>query len=198
MNHPSAHEPPVYLASSSPRRRELLTQLGVRHAVLQAAIDERPRIAESPIDYVRRMALEKAQAGAAIGQDKPVLAADTSVVLDGRIFGKPIDRVDALAMLACLSGRTHQVLTAVVLLQQGRVHEALSTTQVTFRTLSADEAIAYWQTGEPADKAGAYAIQGLGAIFVARIEGSHSGVMGLPLYETASLLRACGIEILRR
>jgi septum formation protein len=191
-------EPRLYLASSSPRRHELLTQLGVRYAVVEANIDERPRIDESPKAYVRRMALEKAQAGAARKQDKPVLAADTSVVLDGRILGKPVDEADGLAMLACLSERTHQVMTAVAMLDQGRVHAALCTTQVTFRTLSTAECAAYWQTGEPADKAGSYAIQGLGAIFISHIEGSYSGVMGLPLYETGCLLSACGIEILHR
>lgn len=197
MTDPDQTEPWIYLASSSPRRRELLTQLGVRHVVVMAEIDERPHLAEPPAEYVRRIALEKARAGAAHKQDKPILAADTCVVLDAQIFGKPIDKADGLAMLARLSGRTHEVLTAVALMDQGEVHSALSTTQVTFRVLSKAECVAYWRSGEPVDKAGAYAIQGLGAIFISRIEGSYSGVMGLPLYETASLLSTCGIEILR-
>jgi septum formation protein len=198
MTDPHQIEPRIYLASSSPRRRELLTRLGVRYAVIMAEIDERPHIDESPDAYVRRMALEKARAGAAHKQDKPILAADTSVVLDARIFGKPIDEADGLAMLARLSGRTHQVMTAVTVLDQDRVHSMLSTTQVTFRVLSMAERLAYWHTGEPADKAGSYAIQGLGAIFISNIEGSYTGVMGLPLYETGCLLSACGIEILRK
>src|SRR3569833_4482015 len=127
MTDPHQIEPRIYLASSSPRRRELLTRLGVRYAVIMAEIDERPHIDESPDAYVRRMALEKARAGAAHKQDKPILAADTSVVLDARIFGKPIDEADGLAMLARLSGRTHQVMTAVTVLDQDRVHCMLST-----------------------------------------------------------------------
>ena len=188
----------VYLASQSPRRRELLGQIGVAHAVLAVDLDEAPLPGEVPEDYARRVALDKARAGRAVrpaGAEVPVLAADTLVTLDGRILGKPRDAGEAAAMLRLLSGRTHRVLTAVALIGTAE-RLALSESQVSFRTIPDWEARAYWATGEPADKAGGYAIQGLGALFVRELRGSYSGVMGLPLHETALLLAEEGILLL--
>lgn len=187
---------PLVLASASPRRRELLTQIGVRHCVLAVDLDEGRRPGEAVEAFVQRLALDKALAGwrALPGVERtPVLGADTLVVLDGEPLGKPLGRDDALAMLARLSGRTHEVLTAVALVGPGAPQGRLSRSRVTFRATSAAERRAYWDSGEPADKAGAYGIQGLGAIFVANLEGSYSGVMGLPLFETAELLAEAGI-----
>ena len=186
-------QPSLVLASASPRRRELLTQLGVSFTVYPADIDETARRGEAPADYVHRMAVEKARCGfeqAGI----TALGADTAVVIGDRILGKPADRADALYMLELLSGATHQVLSAVALADGAGVRSRLSTTEVRFGEISAAARAAYWDTGEPADKAGAYAIQGLGAVFVAHISGSYSGVVGLPLYETAELLRAAGFS----
>lgn len=196
---------PLYLASRSPRRRALLDQIGVRHRVVAVDLDETPHPTESPTDLVIRLALAKARAGrsailaapAAHGADGPeirVLAADTSVVLDAQILGKPRSRAEGLAMLGHLSGRTHRVVTGVALLHEEVEQTASSDSQVRFRAITADEATAYWATGEPCDKAGAYAIQGLGALFVEQIVGSYSGVMGLPLFETAQLLAAAGFD----
>lgn len=188
----------VYLASRSPRRLELLCQIGVHPDVLAADVDETVLPGESPVDYVRRLAVAKAQAAYAALSEAckgPVLGSDTAVVADGAILGKPKDRSDAVAMLRSLAGRTHRVLTGVALVHR-TVRYRLSDSRVSFRPIGAAEARAYWATGEPADKAGAYAIQGLGAMFVTGIEGSYSGVMGLPLFETAELLREAGIEIL--
>jgi len=185
--------PVLCLASVSPRRRELLSQIGVAHVVAGADIDEAALPGEMPRDYVTRLAREKALAIRRTGQQLPVLAADTTVVLDGIIFGKPRDRDDAIKMLGRLSGRAHEVLTAVALADSGGVAERLSASTVQFRTLSPEECAAYWQTGEPRDKAGGYAIQGFGAVFVESLHGSYSGVMGLPLFETAELLRVAGI-----
>ncbi|HUP91688.1 MAG TPA: Maf family protein [Solimonas sp.] len=184
--------PDFYLASRSPRRQDLLRQLGYQFEAISADIDETPRAGESPQAYALRMATEKARA-ARVRASLPVLGADTDVVLDGRILGKPRDRVDALAMLSALSGRTHEVCSGVALLQGAQVSTALSVTEVSFGPITSAEAQAYWDSGEPADKAGAYAIQGLGALFVKEIRGSYSGVVGLPLYETAGLLRRFGI-----
>ncbi len=181
--------PQIVLASTSPRRRELLAQLGVPFEVLAVAVDERPLPAELAADHVCRLALAKARAGAAqLAAQACVLGADTVVVLDGEIFGKPTDRDDAAAMLRRLSGRTHAVLSAVARVQAGAHLVRLSESQVTFRTLSAVEIVAYCDTGEPLDKAGAYTIQGRAAAFIRHLEGSYSGVMGLPLFETAELL----------
>ena len=187
---------PLILASASPRRSSLLRQIGVAHEVRAPAIDETQRRGEAPAAYVRRLARAKAEAvqRAADGADRPVLAADTAVVLGGRVFGKPADEAEAVAMLMALSGRTHEVLTAVALIAGGRVGEAESTSRVSFRALAETECRRYWATGEPADKAGAYAIQGLGAVFVTQVEGSFSGVMGLPLCETAALLAVAGLS----
>jgi septum formation protein len=191
----------IYLASNSPRRRELLDQIGVTHRVLRVEVDEAARPGEAAAELVQRLALAKAQAGClALPQEdgRPVLGADTVVVCGGRVLGKPRDRADALAMLAALSGRTHEVLTAVALADRRQERVLLSRSRVGFRDISAAEAEAYWASGEPADKAGAYAIQGLGAVFVRTLEGSYSGVMGLPLFETAQLLNEFGIEVLEK
>lgn len=194
MNHP----PAVYLASNSPRRAELLRQIGVDFRVVAAAIDESAAPAETPEAHVTRLALEKARAGYASLQEahrRPVLGADTMVIAGGVAMGKPRDREAAMDMLRSLSGRTHRVLSAVALVT-GTEACRLSTSRVTFRTLTRAECRAYWDTGEPQDKAGGYAIQGLAALFVSRLEGSYSGVMGLPLYETAELLAAAGVHLL--
>ncbi len=188
----------IFLASRSPRRQELLSQIGVAYELLDVAVDERIHPNECPERYAQRLALEKARAGAqalSTGQPQPVLAADTCVVVHGRILGKPQDRDQGLWMLDQLSDATHEVYTAVCL---GREHfeTRLSISRVTFRALTAGEISAYWASGEPADKAGGYAIQGLGGQFVRWLEGSYSGVMGLPLYETAELLQRAGIELL--
>lgn len=181
----------LYLASGSPRRRELLTQIAVPFLTQIAPIDENALPGESPIAYVERLALSKAQAGLAALTDTAnavVLGADTAVVLDGRILGKPTDRADALATLSDLSGRTHEVLTAVALVSRERQVSRVVTSQVTFRALSQAEIEAYWASGEPQDKAGCYGIQGLAAVFVSQLQGSYSAVVGLPLCETAALL----------
>ena len=186
-------QPVITLASVSPRRRELLNQIGVPHLVVGAHIDESVRPAESPHDYVQRMARTKALAVWNQRQELPVLAADTTVVLDGVTLGKPEDREDALRMLARLSGRTHEVLTAVALAIHSGLALRVSVSSVRFRVLGAEECAAYWETGEPRDKAGAYAIQGRAAVFVESLQGSYSGVMGLPLFETVELLRSAGV-----
>ncbi len=185
----------IFLASSSPRRRELLLQIGVDHEVIRVDVDETPHPGEAPSEYVIRLALEKARAGRKLSPDLqiPVLAADTAVVVEGEILGKPTDSRDALRMLQLLSGRTHKVLTGVALIGSEE-KSRLSVSRVSFRTISPAEAEQYWQSGEPEDKAGAYGIQGLGALFINGLEGSFSGVMGLPLFETGELLRSAGIE----
>lgn len=191
--------PLICLGSASPRRRELLNQIGIAHTVRSADIDETPRPHEAPEVYVLRMALEKARAVLAQEAIKngalPVLGADTAVVVDGTILGKPRDEADGLAMLRRLSGSAHQVLTAVALVEPEREMTRLSVSHVTFRAMSEMEISAYWRTGEPADKAGGYGIQGYAATFIEHLEGSFSGVMGLPLFETAELLREFGIDI---
>lgn len=189
-----ATAPRICLASASPRRRALLAQIGVAHVVRPAHIDEALRAGESARDFVVRLAREKALAARAQDASLAVLGADTAVVLDGTIFGKPAGRDDAIDMLMRLSGRTHEVLTAVALATSGALAERLNASRVTFRVLTPAECGAYWDTGEPRDKAGAYAIQGRGAVFVQRLEGSFSGVMGLPLFETAELLRGLKAE----
>lgn len=186
----------IILASASPRRRELLDQIGVTYRVHPVDIDETPRLNESPMAYVERIAAEKSAACCRqTGIERPVLAADTAVVSKGRIMGKPRDFEHGRAMLLALSGNTHQVYTAVSL--RGSRHElAVSTTEVTFRKLTAAEIEIYWRSKEPLDKAGGYAIQGYAGIFISSITGSFSGVVGLPLYETALLLEQQGIKIL--
>jgi septum formation protein len=185
----------LYLASRSPRRGQLLTQLKLRFEVLPGDIDETPAPGQAADNYVLAMARGKAQAGARHAKaDLPVLGADTEVVVDGRILGKPADRAHGLEMLRRLSGRAHQVFSGVAIHQGHRLETALSITEVAFGEITADQAAAYWDSGEPADKAGGYAIQGLGAMFIREIRGSYSGVMGLPLYETAALLARFGVR----
>ena len=198
----------IYLASRSPRRRELLRQIGVifEVALLREApqrsvdVDETPRTGESPDEYVLRVTRDKAQAAAEIMRRRrltvrPVLAADTTVVCDDVILGKPADAADAARMLGLLAGRSHRVLTAVAMAGGGAVATRMSESQVWFRALDEGEIRRYVATGEPVDKAGAYAVQGRAAAFITRIEGSYSGIMGLPLAETAELLRSQGIIV---
>jgi septum formation protein len=187
----------IILASASPRRKELLDQIKVSYQVYPVDLDETPLPNEKPLAYVRRLAAEKSAACVAqLKTDKPVLAADTSVILGNVIMGKPQNQVEAIAMLSQLSGRTHQVYSAISL--RGREHsQAVSITEVKFRQLTQQEILDYWYTGEPLDKAGSYAIQGLGGMFVESIVGSFSGVVGLPLFETAQLLSKQGIEFFK-
>ena len=185
----------VILASASPRRTQLLQQIGVAHRVVPAQVDERRCPGEPIEDCVRRLARHKAlQVQVALpAAALPVLGADTVVVIDDEMLGKPRDRADGLAMLARLSGRWHQVLTAVALARDNVMQCSLSRSEVRMRELSAHECEAYWDSGEPRDKAGGYAIQGLGAAFVQELRGSYSGVVGLPLFETAQLLAEAGV-----
>jgi nucleoside triphosphate pyrophosphatase len=185
----------IYLASASPRRSALLRQIFVPHHILVSNVDESRLPAESPTDYVVRLARAKAQriwSRLKPEEYKPVLAADTTVVLGEEILGKPEDRAEGVAMLQRLAGRTHQVYTAVALAYADGLEHALSVSEVTFRPLSAAECQAYWNSGEPQDKAGGYAVQGLAAAFITGLSGSYSGVMGLPLAETAQLLSRVG------
>ena len=187
--------PYIYLASRSPRRRELLAQIGVEHRVIEADVDETPRVGEAPRDYVVRLARAKAEAGwrtvVAQGlEPAPVLAADTTVALGNDILAKPVDRADAAAMLARLSGRRHEVFTGIALRLGERAESTLSASEVAFAELDTKEIRAYVDSGEADDKAGAYGIQGRAGAFVAELHGSYSGVMGLPLHETARLLKA--------
>jgi septum formation protein len=189
-------KPPVLrLASASPRRRQLLELIGVPHVVTPADIDETPRAAEPPDEYVVRLAHEKAAAIWERHTDLPILAADTTVVVDGQILGKPESEADAHSMLGKLSGRDHVVHTGIALRTARGTRTDLSTTRVSFAALPPAAIAAYWASGEPSGKAGAYAIQGLGAVFVNGVAGSYTGVMGLPLFETAQLLRAAGIAV---
>lgn len=201
-------EPRIYLASRSPRRRELLTQIGVRFELLMFRgipredpdVDEAVLPQESPEDYVNRVTLAKAEAGMRRIRERhliphPVLAADTTVEIDGSVIGKPEHEADAVAILQRLSGRTHRVLTAVAIADSVRMESLLSISEVRFRTLEHEEIRRYVASGEPLDKAGAYGIQGRAAVFVEEIRGSYTGIMGLPLYETALLLRRFGYPI---
>ena len=186
----------LHLASKSPRRRELLRMLGLEFGVLDLDIPELPAPAEPPEEYVRRVAREKAGAGLLRMSGQPeavVLGADTEVVLDGRIYGKPVDAADAAAMLRSLSGRTHAVISALSMVSAGRELQAVSVSEVTFAAMSEEDIAVYLATGEWDGKAGAYAIQGMAQSFISHLSGSHSGVMGLPLHETASLLRGFGL-----
>lgn len=187
----------LFLASQSPRRRQLLEQIGVAFSVLEVDIPEVPQPGEAPEDYVRRVAREKAGAGLLAVVATPnavVLAADTEVVLDGEVFGKPRDVSDAAAMLSRLAGRTHRVLSSVVLISAGREQVALHESAVTFAPLDRETIDDYVASGEPLGRAGAYAIQGRAAAFITHLSGSHSGVMGLPLHETARLLHEFGVR----
>lgn len=185
------------LASRSPRRRELLAGLGLSFDCVPADIDESRRANEAAADFVARLAREKA-AAAAVSTGLPVLGADTEVVLADETLGKPAGEAAALAMLERLSGRSHEVLTGIVVTDGNRIESRVVRTVVTLRETTAAERAAYWAGGEPADKAGAYAIQGLGAIFVAHIEGSYTNVVGLPVFETVELLGQFGIDVLER
>ncbi|MBI3093505.1 MAG: septum formation inhibitor Maf [Rhodocyclales bacterium] len=201
-------DPRIYLASRSPRRRELLTQIGVRFDLLlfrggpreDEEVNEDWLPGEAPDQYVLRVARAKAVFGAALLARRPlvvhpVLAADTTLDLDGEIIGKPRDEADAADILARLSGRSHRVLTAVAMAKYERVEHCLSVSEVRFRALSAKEIGRYVRSGEPMDKAGAYGIQGRAAVFIEEIRGSHSGIVGLPLCETALLLRDFGYPL---
>jgi septum formation protein len=183
--------PPIYLASASPRRAALLEQIGVEFQVIAAEIGEDLLAGETPQETVLRLASSKAVAivQQTFTAPRPVLGADTVVVVAGEVLGKPASPADAEAMLALLSGRIHQVFTGVALAWQGAVRTSLSISEVRFRSTTPAERQAYCQTGEPMDKAGGYAVQGRGAVFIERLEGSYSGVMGLPLFETAELLQ---------
>jgi len=188
---------PLYLASASPRRRELLTRMGLQPLLLPQEVDETWHPGEPAEKYVRRLAQSKAEAGLrdpGYSLPLPLLAADTAVVCNGNVLGKPESLADAITMLRSLSGRMHQVMTAVVVADSHNLEAALSVSQVYFRELNEDEISAYWASGEPCDKAGAYAIQGLGAMFVSHLEGSYSGVVGLPLFETLQLLARFGLD----
>ncbi len=193
--------PSIYLASRSPRRAELLQQMGVLFTVVPADIDETPHAMERSDAYVKRLAIEKAQAGYALVLQKawfemPVLAADTTVSIDGEILGKPQDDEDAYRMLSLMSGRWHEVHTGIAVAQAGHLAMEISSTMVQMDDLSDAVIHAYIATGEPKDKAGAYGIQGIAGSLIKRIEGSYSGVMGLPVYETAKLLKHAGITFL--
>ena len=201
-------DPRIYLASRSPRRRELLTQIGVRFDLLlfrggpreDEEVNEDWLPGEAPDEYVQRVARAKAVFGAALLARRPlvvhpVLAADTTLDLDGEIIGKPKDEDDAAEILARLSGRSHRVLTAVAMAKYERVEHCLSVSEVRFRALGAKEIGRYVRSGEPMDKAGAYGIQGRAAVFIEEIRGSHSGIVGLPLCETALLLRDFGYPL---
>jgi septum formation protein len=188
--------PNLLLASASPRRSDLLNQMGVSFEVLAVDIDESRQGDESPVDYVSRLAMEKAKAGFARQDGQlPSLGADTIVVFDGQIFGKPRDQQHAETMLMALSGKVHSVFTAVAIDNGSGTALAVSETRVEFRTISQSECLIYWQSGEPQGKAGAYAIQGRGGVFVEKLEGSYSGVVGLPLAETEQLLNKFSVPL---
>ena len=189
----------LHLASKSPRRREILAALGLRFTFGGAGIDESVKPGEAFPDLVVRLAAAKADAVFDAGDYAvPVLGADTVVVVDDQVFGKPQSKEHALSMLTALSGRTHRVLTGVAVRTCERSATSFSETSVRFREIDPDEAAAYWQSGEPDGKAGAYAVQGVGGVFVESIEGSYSGVVGLPVYETAVLLKDAGLVLPRR
>ena len=180
----------IVLASASPRRREILTQMGVAHSLAEHSVDEVAQYGETATDFVQRLAFEKARSVQIQNPQiaVPILGSDTIVVCKGQILGKPVDAADALRMLALLSGTAHQVYSAVALCFGVRKQVVLSSSDVVFKPLSKQEIERYWASGEPVGKAGAYAIQGLGGMFVSALSGSFSGVMGLPVFETAQLL----------
>ncbi|MBT3197503.1 MAG: septum formation inhibitor Maf [Gammaproteobacteria bacterium] len=193
--------PQIILASASPRRAELLSQIGIRYRIEVADINETVADSELPQVAVSRLATEKAervwrQYGVSEEPPLPVLGADTIVVNHGKVLQKPTSREAAIEMLSQLSGKVHEVMSAVSVVCDRGIHRCLSSSQVTFREISEVECLNYWATGEPADKAGGYAIQGVGAIFVKQLEGSYSGVMGLPLFETIQLLNKVGVKVL--
>jgi septum formation protein len=197
----------IYLASKSPRRRELLKQIGVHYELLMMReqapridVDETPLPHETAHTYVERIVRMKSDMAVQVMRQRklpsrPILTADTTVTLDGNILGKPADKADAVRILTRLAGESHQVLTAVAVAVDNEMKQVLTTSFVTFAPLTEDEIKRYVETGEPMDKAGAYAVQGIAAKFIAKLSGSYSGVMGLPLYETANLLRQCGVPL---
>lgn len=197
----------IYLASKSPRRRELLKQIGVHYELLMMReqapridVDETPLPHETAHTYVERIVRMKSDMAVQVMRQRklpsrPILTADTTVTLDGNILGKPADKADAVRILTRLAGESHQALTAVAVAVDNDVKQVLTTSFVTFAPLTEDEIKRYVETGEPMDKAGAYAVQGIAAKFIAKLSGSYSGVMGLPLYETANLLRQCGVPL---
>ncbi|HEY7772964.1 MAG TPA: Maf family protein [Marinagarivorans sp.] len=189
---------PLLLASKSPRRAELLRQIGVEFDVLTIDVPEQRADGESPADYVARLACDKASAGAARKPGCAILGADTIVECSGQVLEKPRDQAHAAKMLSLLSGQTHRVHTAVALACNDQVATVLVTSEVTFREIGASEAARYWATGEPQDKAGGYGIQGLGAVFVSHLSGSYSGVMGLPIAQTQQLLQRLNIPCWQR
>lgn len=189
----SMPEPALILASSSPRRRKLLEAIGLEFEIRSADVDETPLEEEPARDMVLRLATAKATV-LPVAPRTAVIGADTAVVLEGEIFGKPRDEEDAVDMLTRLSGRAHEVLTGVAVATAESIQSAVSVTIVRFRDIGTDEARCYWHSGEPRDKAGAYAIQGCGGLFVEGIEGSYSGVVGLPVFETAALLQKAGVD----
>ncbi len=188
-------QPTLLLASGSPRRDEILRSLGLTFTVQRVDVDERRLAGESAEQMVLRLARAKAAAATATAVDV-VIGADTAVVLGDEVLGKPRDAAEAVEMLSLLSGKTHRVMTGVAVRGPDGIQDALSCSAVKFREISRDEALAYWQSGEPRDKAGAYAIQGMGGVFVEHLEGSYSGVVGLPVFETAELLRAAGVIVI--
>jgi septum formation protein len=191
--------PDILLASRSPRRRELLTQIGISFDLSKVVVPETPRSGEQPADYVERVAMDKAVAGWQLDgrlREIPVLGADTAVIFGDRIMGKPRDREQVLDMLGSLSGQTHQVMSAVAFVYGEQRLSRVVTTDVTFRDISTEEIVNYWNTHEPVDKAGGYAIQGYGAAFVSHLVGSYSNVVGLPLFETSQLLAELNIPVL--
>ena len=197
----------IYLASKSPRRRELLKQIGVHYELLMMReqapridVDETPLPHETAHTYVERIVRMKSDMAMQVMRQRklpsrPILTADTTVTLDGNILGKPSDKADAVRILTRLAGESHQVLTAIAVAVDNEVKQVLTTSVVTFAPLTEEEIKRYVETGEPMDKAGAYAVQGIAAKFIAKLSGSYSGVMGLPLYETATLLRQCGVPL---
>ena len=185
----------ITLASGSPRRSALLDQIGVRHVTRPADVDEARLPGEAPAHYALRLAATKAERVWALDDSQPVLAADTAVALRAELYGKPVDRTEGVRILTALAGRTHEVLTAVALRDAGGLATALAVSAVTFRALTRIECERYWATGEPLGKAGGYAIQGRAAVFVTQLAGSYSGVMGLPLAETAALLARAGVRL---
>ncbi len=189
-------KPRLVLASASPRRRELFAALGLAPAVRPVDVDESVLPGEAPRGYVERLARAKAEAAVGAAAGAVVIGADTAVVLDGTIYGKPASADDFRRMMGALGGRWHEVYTGVAVVRNGRTSVRTAVSRVRLRPLDAGELARYWASGEPRDKAGGYAIQGLGALFVSGIEGSYSGVVGLPLYETGELLAAAGVDLL--
>ncbi|MBT8086540.1 MAG: septum formation inhibitor Maf [Gammaproteobacteria bacterium] len=190
-------QPTLLLASGSPRREEILHGLKLTFTVQRVDVDEQKLAGETAEQMVLRLARAKA-AAATTATEHLVIGADTAVVMGDEVLGKPRDEADAVAMLLRLSAKTHRVMTGVALRGPNGIQDALSCSTVTFREISRDEALAYWQSGEPRDKAGGYAIQGMGGVFIERLEGSYSGVVGLPVFETAELLRAAGVIVINK